>query len=108
MKNASHKIGIGFVFMVLSIQFAKSPLPPPYYRFYASGHMKGDSLTDRENFAVQLFGLNDEYYPLYKPLSGMYNEAERPVALTDSNGYFFIMVNNPYFCDSLKVGIVQP
>ena len=108
MKTRLYKVFVFLFFIAMNIHFAESPLPAPYYLYFVDGRLSGDSLISKENFAVRLFGMHKTYQPEYKALPGMNMGPERPVALTDSNGYFLITVSHYELLDSLKAGVVQP
>ena len=98
---------LALFFLALNISFSNLP-PQLYYKYYVSGFVKGDSLVNKENFAVQLYGMQAEYMPTYQAVKGIQPGTEQPVALTDSSGFFYITVSHYFLFDSLKAGIVQP
>ena len=98
---------LALFFLASNISFSNLP-PRPYYKYYVSGFVKGDSLVNKENFAVQLYGMEAEYMPAYQAVKGIQPGTEQPVALTDSSGFFYITVSHYFLFDSLKAGVVQP
>ncbi len=98
---------LALFFLASNISFSNMP-PRPYYKYYVSGLVKGDSLVNKENFAVQLYGMQAEYMPVYQAVKGIQPGTEQPIALTDSSGFFYITVSHYLLFDSLKAGIVQP
>jgi hypothetical protein len=55
-----------------------------------------------------LYGNSRYSHGEYEPIKGIFWGEERPIALTDSNGHYFIEVSNPFFLDSIKAGLIQP
>ena len=98
---------LALFFFALNISFSSLP-PRPYYKYYVSGFVKVDSLVNKENFAVQLYGMQAEYMPAYQAIKGIQTGTEQPVALTDSSGFFYIAVGHYLLFDSLKAGVVRP
>lgn len=90
------------------VNFANSPLPPPYYSYHVSGNVECDSIINKSNYAIALFGKNMNFQQEFIILNGMLTDREKPVSLTDSLGRYFIVVNSPYLFDSLKIGWVRP
>lgn len=107
MNNKNILIILSF-FVFVSFQNAKSPLPPPYYLFHVSGFLKSDSVQDLSNYTIQLYGIHQDYQPHYSPITGDYYRYEKPISLTDSIGYYYLVVSHPYLPDSIKLGLVNP
>lgn len=105
------KLKIIFSIIILCsfiVNFANSPLPPPYYSYRVSGKVECNSIINKSNYAIALFGKNMNFQQEFIILNGMLADREKPVSLTDSLGRYFIVVNSPYLFDSLKIGWVRP
>ena len=71
------KFSLLIIFLILSISFATSPVPPPYYSYNISGSVVCDSLEDLSNYSVILMGIgSEEYYndSTYVVFEGMGNK----------------------------------
>lgn len=95
-------------FLSVRVHFATEPLPPPYYEYRAWGTVICGSITDKSDYALQLYGCSVQYQADYIPIPGMHTGAERAVALTDSTGYYSIQTTSYIEYDSLRTGIVFP
>lgn len=96
------------IFMILTISFATSPEPPPYFRYNVDGYVVSDSLSDKSNFTVMLYGkmkFNEEEGILINWDGG---EFDRRICLTDSTGNYQLASNFPILFDSLKVALIRP
>ncbi len=94
--------------MSFSIGYSESPLPPPYFRYTVSGNIICDTIPDKRDYTVQLFGLSKYYPSNYRPLKGLLIDIDRPITLTDSSGFYHLIANDHELYDSLKIGIVFP
>ncbi len=94
--------------MSFSIGYSESPLPPPHFRYEVSGSIICDTIPDKRDYTVQLFGLSKYYTSTYQSLNGLLVDFERPLALTDSTGCYHLIANDAELFDSIKVGIVFP
>ena len=106
--NYKNLFFISLFTMFIGVSFSTSPSPPPYYLLNVSGNVTSDSLNSVENYTIQLYGMSIDFQPEYEPIRGLFLGEERPIALTDSNGYYFIEVSNPFYLDSIKAGLIQP
>jgi len=97
-----------FVLTILSlfgINFGNSPLPPPYYKYIVTGSVLCDSLIDKSNFTILLYGKSNNSQNSYEPILVSGLDFEIPLALTDTSGFYYLNVNNEFFYDSIKVAL---
>ncbi len=107
MKKVKILLSIVILFLFV-VNYADSPLPAPYYKYYVGGTIKCDTMIDKSNYSIALFGKRKDFLTEYSLLNGMFNGNEKPVSLTNSKGEFFIIVSDHRLFDSLKVGWVSP
>ena len=100
-------LSILFIIVVFGINFGTSPTIP-YHKYFVNGFVLCDSIYDKSNFTIQLFGKSIESLNDYVPISYSYIDFERPLVLTDSTGNFSIVANSYLFFDSIKVTIIHP
>lgn len=93
------------ILMIFGINFGNSPLPPPYYKYIVTGSVLCDSLIDKSNFTIQLFGKSNNYQNNYEPILASGLDFETPLTLTDTSGFYYLNVNNEFFYDSIKVAL---
>jgi len=93
------------ILIVFGINFGNSPLPPPYYKYIVTGSVLCDSLIDKSNFTIQLYGKSNNYQNSYEPILVSGLDYEIPLALTDTSGFYYLNVNNEFFYDSIKVAL---
>ena len=99
------------VLLVLPFSVATSPVPAPYHQYVVGGILERPSGGSRANFAVTLLGwYHNQSETGYQtlPRAGNPQTGEIPVALTDSTGAFFLVVNSSVEADSLKLSVVVP
>jgi len=94
----------------MSVNFGNEPVTP-YHKYFVSGAIVCDSITDKSNYTVQLYGKSlyfspNDYIPITGPL--LENDFASPVTLTDSSGQYNLIVSSNIFFDSVKIGLVQP
>ncbi len=89
---------------------ATSPTLPPYHQFTISGRIERSSGGTRKNFSVSLLGkpLYRTPSPEFEILRGIGAQNDRPIALTDSSGSFYLVTSNYNKPDSIVVGIIVP
>ncbi len=100
-------LSILFIMVVFGINFGTSPTIP-YHKYFVNGFVLCDSIYDKSNFTIQLFGKSVESLNDYLPISYSNLDFERPIVLTDSSGSFLIVANSYLFFDSIKVAIIHP
>ena len=93
------------LFMLFGVNFGTSPLPPPYHKYIVSGSVVCDSLIDKSNFTIQLYGKSNLYQNSFEPIGISALDYEIPVVLTDTSGFYRLIVNNEFYYDSLKVAL---
>jgi hypothetical protein len=99
------------VFVLLApFIFATSPALPPYHQFRVNGRIERPGGGMKGNFTVALLGK-----PVYQTQSGQFEimrgigkQDDRPIALTDSSGSFYLVTSNYNKPDSIVVGIIVP
>lgn len=96
---------ISTILILFGINSGNSSLPPPYYKYIVTGSVICDSLADKSNFTIQLYGKSNAYQFSYEPIKNSSLGYEIPLALTDTAGHYFLIVNNEYFYDSIKVAL---
>lgn len=103
-ENQNCFMGFNNIFL-FGINFGNSPLPPPYYKYIVTGSVLCDSLIDKSNFSIQLYGKSNNYQNSYEPILVSGLNYEIPLALTDTSGIYYLNVNNEFFYDSIKVAL---
>ncbi len=93
---------------LIAANYGTEPAPPPYTRYYVSGTIVCDSLKDKSNYTVQLYGSSKNFGNGYMTIPNIITDYEHKIDLTDSTGNYFLVVNSQIFFDSVKIGIVQP
>jgi len=97
-----------FIFLLMILNFGNEPTPPPYHQFVISGTVFCDTLADKSNYTIGVWGkinlLGDEFQQIKNTGLG----TEYAIVLTDSLGSYTLQVNYYYFLDSIKLGIIQP
>ena len=93
------------ILFLFEINFGNSPLPPPYYKYIVTGSVLCDSLIDKSNFTIQLYGKSNNSQNSYEPILVSGLDFEIPLALTDTSGFYYLNVNNEFFYDSIKVAL---
>lgn len=97
-----------FIFLLMNLNFGNEPTPPPYHQFVISGSVFCDTLTDKSNYTIGVWGKvnlhNEDFLQIKNTGLGI----EYPIVLSDSLGNYNLLVNNYYFLDSIKLGIIQP
>ncbi len=85
--------------------YSTSPTPPPYHRFIVSGEIVCDSLSNKSNFAITLYGksqqTNNNFIRAFCHESWNSN-----TALTDSIGFYLLVADNDFEFDSIKTAII--
>lgn len=94
------------LFALFTFTPANEPLPPPYFVYNVSGKVLCDSISDKSDFTVMLYGNVINYDNQFFPISGMGIEHEISIALTDSLGNFSLSAANPFELDSIKAVII--
>lgn len=81
--------------------YSTEPTPPPYHRFIISGEIICDSLSNKSNFAVTLYGksqqTNNNFVRAFSHESWNSN-----TALSDSIGFYLLVADNDFEFDSIK------
>lgn len=99
---------IFFAFILMNINFGSEPTPPPYHQYIVSGFLICDTLADKSNYTVAVWGksilLDNEFRQIINTGFGL----EHPLALTDSFGKYSLLINSYSFLDTLKIGLIQP
>ena len=104
MKKKSFLL-ISAILILLGINFGNEPSLPPYYKFTVTGTVLCDSLVDKSNFTIQLYGKSNNYQNSYEPILNSGLDFEIPLTLTDTAGHYFLIVNNEFFYDSIKIAL---
>lgn len=97
--------------LVLPFSVATSPAPEPYHSYGVNGYLERPSGGSRANFAVSLLGwYHNQADTGFLPLPRVSNPetADIPVALTDSTGAFYLLVNSAVEADSFKFSVSLP
>jgi hypothetical protein len=100
-------LSIFIILMVFGINFGNSPLPPPYYKYIVTGSVLCDTLIDKSNFTIRLYGKSNNYQDTYKPILTSRLGYEIPIVITDTTGFYYLNVNNEFFYDSIKVALIN-
>lgn len=99
---------VTLIFLLMIVNFGTEPTPPPYHQFVISGSVFCDTLTDKSNYTIGVWGKvnfhNEDFLQIKNTGLGI----EYPIVLSDSLGNYTLLVNNYYFLDSIKLGIIQP
>ena len=94
------------------MNFGNEPIIPPYHKYFVTGSIICDSIINKSDYTVQLYGKSSTYYfpedYVIIPSNPRDNENVHPIALTDSAGQYYLVVSSDFFFDSIKIGIVQP
>ena len=106
----SNYIIIFLLFAWMSINFGTEPTLPPYHKYIVSGSIICDSISDKANYTVQLFGWSYNFGKEYTLISNSARDKEyvHPIALTDSMGHYNLIVSSDIFFDSIKIGLALP
>lgn len=96
---------ISIILILFGINFGNEPTPPPYYKYKVTGSVVCDSIIDKSNFTVQLYGKSNIYQNSFEPILYSGLDYEIPLALTDSLGNYNLIVNQEIFYDSIKVAL---
>lgn len=97
-----------FIFLLMIVNFGNEPTPPPYHQFVISGSLFCDTLTDKSNYTIGVWGKVNLQSEDFLQIKNTGLDIELPLALTDSLGNYTLLVNYYYFLDSIKLGIIQP
>jgi hypothetical protein len=96
-----------FFFALMIFNYSTEPLPPPYHQFHITGKIICDTLADKSNYTITLYGksefTNGKYIKPFRYPDGINN-----LALTDSAGNYYLIAKNEFEFDSIKVAIIQP
>jgi len=105
MKNHIRKAILISIFFLIVVNFGTSPTPPPYHRFMISGEIICDSLNNKSNFAVTLYGksqqTNNNFIRAF-----CHGSRNSNTALTDSIGFYLLVADNDFEFDSIKTAII--
>lgn len=96
------------VFLLMSINFGSEPTPPPYHQFVVSGILVCDTLVDKSNYTVAIWGKSIHFENEFRQIKNTGLDYEHTLVLTDSLGKYSLLVNSAYFLDSLKIGLIEP
>lgn len=97
-----------FIFLLMNFNFGNEPILPPYHQFEVSGILVCDTLIDKSNYSVAAWGKNNIIDNEFRQIFNTGLDIEHSLSLTDSLGNYSLLVNSPYFLDSLKIGLIQP
>jgi hypothetical protein len=75
-----------------------------WHQYVAHGTLERAQGLSRENFTVALAGKIEDY----RRIHGTLPPSPSPVALTDTNGRFFISVSDAIRYDSVRVMVIRP
>jgi hypothetical protein len=100
-------ISLFLLLILLSVNFGTSPLPGPYHKYFIDGYVLCDTLLDKSNFLIQVFGKSNEHQDTFKAITYTGLDFEAPTDLTETSGFYNLIINSPYFLDSIKVAIIQ-
>ncbi|GEM_PF-2013453 len=100
-------ISLLLLLILLSVNFGTSPLPTPYHKYFIDGYVLCDTLLDKSNFLIQIFGKSNLYQDTFKAITYTGLDFEVPTYSTETSGYYNLIINSPYFLDSIKVAIIQ-
>jgi hypothetical protein len=105
MKGKFRKALIIILFFVTVIGFSNSPTPPPYRRFKVSGEILCDSIINKSNYAITLYGKS--HHTNNKFIRAFCHETwNSNTALTDSIGFYLLVADNDFEFDSIKTAIM--
>lgn len=90
------------------LNFGNEPTPPPYHQFVISGSIFCDTLSDKSNYTIGVWGKLKLHGEVFLQIKNTGLDTEYPIMLTDSLGNYTLLVNYYYFLDSIKLGIIQP
>lgn len=93
------------LFMLFGVNFRNEPVLPPYHKYIVNGSVICDSLIDKSNFTIQLYGKSNRYQDSFEPIGISALDYEIPVVLTDTSGFYRLIVNNEFSFDSIKVAL---
>jgi hypothetical protein len=95
-----------FLFEIIGINSGEDR-PNPFHLYIVTGNVACDSMHDKSNYTIRLFGKSDitgdEFVTVQS--NGYYSS---PLAITDSSGHYGISLNSEVLFDSLKIGVIQP
>jgi len=97
-----------FIFLLMMVNFGSEPTPPPYHQFVISGSLFCDTLVDKSNYTIGVWGKVNLQSEEFLQITNTGLGVESPIVLTDSLGNYTLIVNYYYFLDSIKLGIIQP
>ncbi len=87
--------------------FSNEPTPPPYHQFTITGNVICDSIANKSNFTITLYGkshyTNNEYTRAFS-----YQDINGNLTLTDSTGYYYLIAKNEFEFDSIKTAVIIP
>lgn len=92
----------------MNFNFGSEPVLPPYHQYVVSGSLVCDTLIDKSNFTVAVWGKSIYFGNEFVQIKNTDLDYEHTLVLTDSLGNYSLLVNSPYFLDSLKIGLIQP
>ena len=93
------------LFILFGVNFGNEPVLPPYHKYIVSGSVMCDTLIDKSNFTIQLYGKSNLYQNSFEAIGISALDYEIPVALTDTSGFYRLIVNNEFSFDSIKVAL---
>jgi len=97
-----------FIFLLMILNFGNEPTPPPYHQFVISGSIFCDTLADKSNYTIGVWGKTNLFGDEFQQIKHTGLGIEYPIVLSDSLGRYTLQVNYYYFLDSIKLGIIQP
>ena len=105
MRKYVANISIVLFFILMIFNFSNEPLPPPYHQFHISGNIICDTLMNKKDFTVTLYGkshfTSNEYRKAFQYPEGINN-----LAITDSTGYYYLIASNDFEFDSIKTAVI--
>jgi hypothetical protein len=106
--KAKNILIVAFIFLLMIVNFGNEPIPPPYHQFVISGSVFCDTLVDKSNYTIGVWGKVNLHGEDFLQINNTGLGFEYPIVLSDSLGNYNLLVNNYYFLDSIKLGIIQP
>ena len=97
-----------FIFLLMIVNFGNEPTPPPYHQFVISGSLFCDTVADKSNYTIGVWGKVNLHNEDFVQISNTGLGIEYPIVLSDSLGNYNLLINYYYFLDSIKLGIIQP
>lgn len=97
-----------FIFLLMIVNFGNEPIPPPYHQFVISGSLFCDTLTDKSNYTIGVWGKINLHNEDFVQINNTGLGIEYAIVLSDSLGNYNLLINYYYFLDSIKLGIIQP